>query len=255
MVPAFALRDISLGYLGFEVLRVDELVVPQGGMAFVIGPSGAGKSTLLETLGLMSDTFIKGGGGTPEFRIEGEAFAPATLWSAQRRRLADIRRERFSFIFQSTNLMPNFTIWENIRMASFSGDEPEEDVRARVGSLMDALNLPRHTLDKPAHAVSGGQRQRIAFIRAMVKDYSVLLADEPTGNLDPENAVILFEVLKKSVTDSGRTAVVVTHHVELAERFGDLVIELEPGARKELGGQDGAASPARLRTRTGAWDR
>jgi len=223
---AFHLKDLSLGYQGREVLWLDEVVVPQGRMVFVIGPSGAGKSTLLETIGLMSDTFITKEGTHPAFRIKGEAFAPERLWREDRGRLSLLRREHFSFIFQSTNLMPNFTIGENIRMAAFEHGENGAAADERIRELMDALQLPMGTLDKPAHAISGGQRQRVAFIRALVKDFSILLADEPTGNLDPENALILFHVLKDRVVASGRTAVIVTHHLELADRFGDVILEL-----------------------------
>lgn len=228
MAEAFNLTGVSLGYDGHVVLRVDELRIPKGCMTFVIGPSGTGKSTLLESIGLMSDTFVNDPSLKHEFWIEGERFDPATLWSTERHRLAQIRKERFSFIFQSTNLMPNFTVGENIRMAAFDHSEDGPAMHARIEELMQALHLPLDTLDKPAHAISGGQRQRVAFIRALVKDFSVLLADEPTGNLDPANAIVLFDVLKHQITAHGRTAVVVTHHLDLADRFGDLILELQP---------------------------
>ncbi|MEZ4808089.1 MAG: ABC transporter ATP-binding protein [Flavobacteriales bacterium] len=226
MVPAFHLKHLALGYDGTEVLRVPELVIPSGGMVFVIGRSGTGKSTLLESIGLMSDTFLRRPGVKPELHIEGSSFDPVALWDHDREQLARIRRERFSFIFQSTNLMPNFTIGENIRMAAFSHGMDEQATQDGIAALLEALGLPHGTLEKPAHAVSGGQRQRVAFIRALIKDFSVLLADEPTGNLDAANANTLFQVLKNEVTRRKATAVVVTHHLELAERFGDLILDL-----------------------------
>jgi len=226
MEAAFHLKALALGYGGKAVLRVSDLRIPRGRMVFVIGPSGTGKSTLLESIGLMSDTFVKEEGTGSELWIEGERFDPATLWHTGRKRLAEIRRQRFSFIFQSTNLMPNFTVGENIRMAASDQGGGDAAMQERIEELMLALHLPADTLDKPAHAISGGQRQRVAFVRALVKDYSVLLADEPTGNLDPANAVVLFEVLKAQVVMLGRTAVIVTHHLELADRFGDVILEL-----------------------------
>jgi len=226
MEPAFVLKDLQLGYGGQEVLRVDELVIPQGQMVFVIGKSGTGKSTLLESLGLMSNTFIRTATRKPELHIEGTCFDPLALWEGDQEQLSRIRRERFSFIFQTTNLMPNFTIGENIRMAAFSAELDEGVMQGRIAELLEILDLPADILDKPAHAISGGQRQRIAFIRALVKQFSVLLADEPTGNLDPANAVVLFQVLKDQLQQRKATAVIVTHHLELAQRFGDVVLDL-----------------------------
>ncbi|HMZ49852.1 MAG: ABC transporter ATP-binding protein [Bacteroidetes bacterium] len=227
MVPAFRLRDLVLGYGGRAVLESGVLDIPPGKVTCVIGPSGTGKSTLLETIGLMSDTFLSTTGPEAAFAIEGEDLDPRTLWATGRERLAAIRRERFSFIFQSTNLMPNFTIGENIRVAAH-GTGADGALEDRLAVLLDAMRLPRNVLDKPAHAVSGGQKQRIAFIRALVKDFSILLADEPTGNLDPDNSVALFSVLKAHLAERGRTAVIVTHHLDLAETFGDLVLAIEP---------------------------
>ncbi len=233
MVPAFRLRGITLGYHGNAVLESGDLEIPAGKVTCVIGPSGTGKSTLLESIGLMSDTFLPTTDSASLFEVEGERLDPHTLWSKDRERLSAIRRDRFSFIFQSTNLMPNFTIGENIRVAARTapGDNGLEE---RLLGLLDMMRLPKGILDKPAHAVSGGQKQRIAFIRALVKDFSILLADEPTGNLDPENSVALFRTLKENLAGRHRTAVIVTHHLDLAAEFGDMVLTIQPG-------QDGPA--------------
>lgn len=227
MDTAFSLRDLALGYNGRAVLETGTLDLPRGSIIYVTGPSGTGKSTLLESIGLMSNTFLPRRNGTERFSIEGEEFDPHALWSGDRARLSAIRRERFSFIFQSTNLMPNFTIGENIRIAAHA-ETTDAGLDDRIGALMDAMNLPRGILDKAAHAVSGGQKQRVAFIRALVKDFSILLADEPTGNLDPQNSVVLFRVLKEHLTARQRTAVIVTHHLDLAEEFGDMILRIEP---------------------------
>lgn len=244
MEPAFTLRNLHLGYRGQEVLHVTDLVVPSGGMVFIIGPSGTGKSTLLESVGLMSNTFLKVDGSKPLLSIEGTAYDPIALWAGPSDRLAAVRRERFSFIFQSTNLMPNFTIGENIRMAVQDEARSSEDLAGQIASLMESMHLPASLLNKAAHEVSGGQKQRIAFIRALVKRFSILLADEPTGNLDPANSVVLFRVLKEHLVALGRTAVVVTHHLDLASEFGDMILEIDPA--------NGTAMSATVRVRKSA---
>jgi ABC-type lipoprotein export system ATPase subunit len=227
MDTAFSLRDLALGYNGKAVLETGALDLPRGKVIYVIGPSGTGKSTLLESIGLMSDTFIPLPGRDAQLWIEGERYDPRALWNGDRSRLSAIRRERFSFIFQSTNLMPNFTIGENIRIAAHA-DGTVDGLDDRIHGLLDEMNLPRGILDKAAHEVSGGQKQRIAFIRALVKDFSILLADEPTGNLDPQNSVALFRVLKQQLAARQRTAVIVTHHLDLAQEFGDIILRIEP---------------------------
>lgn len=233
MDTAFSLRELALGYNGRPVLGIDTLDLPRGKVIYVIGPSGTGKSTLLESIGLMSNTFLHTPGGAPQLCIEGERYDPHALWKGDRSRLSAIRRERFSFIFQSTNLMPNFTIGENIRIAAHGAADMDGNTGGldeRINGLLDAMSLPRTILDKAAHEVSGGQKQRIAFIRALVKDFSILLADEPTGNLDPQNSIALFRVLKEHLVARQRTAVIVTHHLDLAEEFGDLILRIEPPA-------------------------
>ena len=227
MHTAFSLRDLALGYNGKAVLVTGALDLPRGKVIYVIGPSGTGKSTLLESIGLMSDTFLPSPGGDPQLWIEGERYDPRALWSGDRSRISAIRRERFSFIFQSTNLMPNFTIGENIRIAAHA-DGTMDGLDERIHGLLDEMNLPKGILNKAAHEVSGGQKQRIAFIRALVKDFSILLADEPTGNLDPQNSVSLFRVLKQQLAARQRTAVIVTHHLDLAQEFGDIILRIEP---------------------------
>lgn len=226
MEKAFDLRNARLGYGDRAVLEIADLSIPASGMVCLVGSSGVGKSTLLETLGLMSNTFMSTSNEST-FKLGGQVYDPAELWSGPATELARLRRDLFSFIFQSTNLMPNFSIGENIRMANMG--ELGEQFDQRVLHLLDQMDLPVEILRRSAHELSGGQRQRIAFIRALAKDFSVLLADEPTGNLDDRNARALFGLLRSEVVRQGRTALVVTHHLHLAEEFGDMVLEIQPG--------------------------
>lgn len=230
MPDALVLSNVSLGYGNRVVLEIPDLKVPAGGMICLIGPSGVGKSTLLEALGFMSNTFLHKPGVETEMWVGSDRFDPHALWAGPVAELAQMRRDKFSFIFQSTNLMPNFTIGENIRMG-YQGED-EAVFEQRVQELLDHMHLPLDILDRATHELSGGQRQRVAFIRALAKDFSILLADEPTGNLDQQNALSLFGLLRSEVVRQGRTALVVTHHIGLAEEFGDIILEIQPGTDK-----------------------
>jgi len=225
--PALSLHNLALGYDGRVVMDVRHMEVPSGGLVCVIGPSGVGKSTFLEGVGLMSNTFVMAPGAEPELAIAGERYDPQALWAGPVQKLAQLRRERFSFIFQSTNLMPNFTVGENIRMAHQGAGSADFD--QRVAQLMDRVGLPVALLGRATHQLSGGQRQRVAFVRALSKEFTILMADEPTGNLDHANAESLFGLLRSEVAQRGRTAVVVTHQLDLAEEFADLILDIVPG--------------------------
>lgn len=224
----FIFKNICFGYNGQTVVRIDDLQIPAQGMIFIVGPSGVGKSTFLESIGLMSNAFINFDTSNSIFAIGDEHINPVQLWKRDEYKLTEIREKSFSFIFQSTNLMPNFSILENILIAANFRPEVYGETIAEIKLMLKEMHLSEDILDRYPYEISGGQKQRVAFIRALVGEFSVLLADEPTGNLDLENSNALFKILKKHISQSNKAAVIVTHHLELAQMYGDMIIEIAP---------------------------
>jgi lipoprotein-releasing system ATP-binding protein len=226
---AFEIRELDLGYTkDAPVLRIPELLIERGQLTFILGPSGAGKSTLLETLGLMKSTFIAKQSSQMDFiASNGERISLLDKWSTDGDLAADLRNSYFSFIFQSTNLMPNFTLGENICFTGMLEGKTLGEVKPRALELMSELNLDKELFDQPAANASGGQRQRAAFVRALSKDFEVLFGDEPTGNLDKGNAISLFSLLKDHLKESNKSAVIVSHDTELSEKFADKIVEID----------------------------
>lgn len=227
------LRNIALGYApGRPVIEIPELLIPKGQMVFMNGPSGIGKSTLLEFMGLMSNTNLSGSLGSyaliesPDRRID-----LGGIWNRSDDEISMVRSQHFSFVFQSTNLMPNFTIGENMCFNLLVNGVEKKEAEAKVRSAMEALDLPQDLYHKSVTEASGGQRQRIAFVRAFSTSFSVLFGDEPTGNLDKGNAVRLLERLQRTIKDLQKTAVIVSHDQELSKEFGDLILNIVPGAQ------------------------
>lgn len=224
----FSIRKLQCEYThGQKVLYVDSLELPAGKLAFVIGRSGVGKSTFIETLGLMNRTIAN----LPETSI---MFSPhggimvelSQSWSLADVELSALRRQHFSFIFQNTNLMPNFTAGENMMMSLLIEGRTEQLARKTVYEMMESVSLPKSVFGKKVTEVSGGQRQRLAFVRAISADFSVLFGDEPTGNLDRKTSEELMAMLKDSLRGRKKSAVIVSHDLLLAEAFADLIIPI-----------------------------
>jgi ABC-type lipoprotein export system ATPase subunit len=208
---------------------LDELEIPAGRLVFVIGKSGVGKSTLLETLGLMNRTIV----AHPDTSLvmhntQGEEIELKDCWDWTNERLSHFRREHFSFIFQQTNLMPNFSAGENMAISLLIDGCSFAEAKREVLSVMDKLSLPRAIFDKKVTEISGGQRQRLAFVRAITSRFTVLFGDEPTGNLDPLTAEKLLTVLKDLVDEKNRTIVLVSHDLNLAAKFADYIMPITP---------------------------
>ena len=188
-----------------EVLRGVSLEVGKGEIVSIVGASGAGKTTLLQIIG----TLLPADGGEVEI-------AGTKLFGLNEKRTAEFRNRHIGFVFQFHNLLPEFSALENVMMPALIGGAKRKEAKQRAIELLEAVGLTDRADHKPAH-LSGGEQQRVAIARALINRPSVVLADEPTGNLDTHNRDeiqrLLFEVREKF----GQTIVMVTHDERLAE--------------------------------------
>ncbi|HET7722471.1 MAG TPA: ABC transporter ATP-binding protein, partial [Acidimicrobiales bacterium] len=195
-----------------------ELTVPGGGYLAITGPSGSGKSTLLALLG-----------GLERPQVGSVLVGDVDLARVGRRELADYRRATVGFVFQHFGLLETLTAAQNVELAgTLNGTSPGER-RRRARELLDAVGLAERAGHRPSR-LSGGERQRVAIARALVNDPKLLLADEPTGNLDDDAALMVIDLLEKVRADHSCTLVIVTHNRELARR-ADQRIPLDRGHR------------------------
>lgn len=190
-----------------QVLQGASLAVNPGEVVALVAPSGAGKSTLLHIAGLL-DTPDQG-----TVTIDGEDMTRLS----DRRRTA-VRRATVGFIYQFHHLLPEFTALENIVLPQLANGVAEKDATARAHTLLERVGVGDRAGHRPA-ALSGGEQQRVAFCRALANEPALLLADEPTGNLDPETSDKVFDTLMHLVRDTGLAAVIATHNLDLAARM------------------------------------
>jgi len=224
--PVLQLKGIEKAYKRGEagevvVLRGADLTLEAGQVAALVAPSGAGKSTLLHVAGLL-DTPDQG-----EVVINGQSMAKASD-----RRRTRMRREGVGFIYQFHHLLPEFTALENIVLPQLANGVSNSDANERAHALLTAVELSDRATHSPA-ALSGGEQQRVAFCRALANGPSLLLADEPTGNLDPDTSDVVFRTLMKVVRDTGLAALIATHNPALAERM-DMTFQLDAGTLTKI---------------------
>lgn len=211
------------------VLEIEHLAVPRGKKIFIVGESGIGKSTILETLGMMNNTIVPSADTRFVFcGPDGKEVDLASLWADRsEKRLSQFRLKNYSFIFQSTNLMRNFTAFENIAFTRMLQGYSEFHCFQRTRKVLAELGLDHITPDRLAQELSGGQQQRLAFARAILPDFTVLFGDEPTGNLDGENAKRVMEILSKKLDElNGASAIIVSHDMHLAVSFADVIVKI-----------------------------
>lgn len=218
--PIFKIENLVCSYsMNTEdaVLRVKDLVIEKGELIFLLGASGSGKSTLLETLGLMNNTLAEG--SIQFMSAEDGVVRYEDVWYGnQASSLSEVRKKYFSFIFQNTNLMENFTAYENICLSPMIQQGITQNQALDDATLlMEKVNLPIDQVGFETLSVnlSGGQRQRVAFVRALVSKYAVLFCDEPTGNLDEQNANELMRILREAISEDA-SVIVVSHDINLA---------------------------------------
>jgi ABC-type lipoprotein export system ATPase subunit len=231
--PIINISNLECAYDdGNLVLHIDELTIPRGKLVFIIGSSGIGKSTFLETLGLMNNTIKNSDEATVSFTdAAGEIIDITGLGRVgEARQLATHRLKYYSFLFQNTNLMPNLSAGENMCITQMLSGVKMHEAKEEVLNLMQKLGLDFDLFDAPVTGVSGGQRQRIAFIRAITAPFEILFGDEPTGNLDTITADKTMGVLKNVLSESGSTGIIVSHDIDLAQEFADMIVPIIPAA-------------------------
>ncbi|WP_299282599.1 ABC transporter ATP-binding protein [uncultured Tateyamaria sp.] len=219
--PVLELSDITKTYNKGAPNAVDVLLgitldVAPGEVVALVAPSGAGKSTLLHIAGLLD---------TPDTGTVALSGQNLTGQSDRRRTLA--RRADVGFIYQFHHLLPEFSALENIVLPQLSAGVSKAEAETRATALLDKVGVAHRAHHRPAE-LSGGEQQRVAFCRALANGPKLLLADEPTGNLDPTTSDQVFGALMTLVRDTGLSALIATHNLELAGRM-DRIVRLDAG--------------------------
>jgi ABC-type lipoprotein export system ATPase subunit len=230
--PVYHIKELACQYNASSepVLKIEELNIYEGEIVFFVGASGVGKSTLLETLGLMNNTIDFQRGGEFWFETKSKHEDLRDIWKRSEKELSKFRQENLSFIFQSTNLFPNLSAFENVLLTQIvEGKSYDEAAKGAKDMIREVFPNQKdyHEIVEDGKAItelSGGQRQRLAFVRAVISQYSILLADEPTGNLDWWNARNLINILVDKVKLKEGVTVIVTHDIDLATEYGDRIV-------------------------------
>ena len=209
-------RDFALGNEIVYVLKGIDLEIKKGEYVALMGPSGSGKSTLMNLLGCL-DTPTSG-----SYILNGKDVS-----QMQDDELADIRNKEIGFIFQTFNLLPRTTALDNVALPMIYAGHSKSERTTRATEVLKQVNLADR-MDHQPNQLSGGQRQRVAIARALVNKPSIILADEPTGNLDKKNSQIVFDIFQELAQEFKQTLLIVTHDNEFAART-TRIIEMEDG--------------------------
>ena len=192
------------GSLELQVLKNISFKVDKGEFLAIMGSSGSGKSTMMNILGCLDNQY------EGRYILDGIDISKST-----ENELSEIRNRKIGFIFQSFNLLPRLTALENVELPLVYSSIPKEERHKRANELLEMVGLKDRTHHRP-NELSGGQRQRVAIARALVNDPSIILADEPTGNLDSKSEAEIIEILQ-NLNKMGKTIVIVTHEPNIGE--------------------------------------
>jgi lipoprotein-releasing system ATP-binding protein len=218
--PVLTLKDLSRRYQSGEdelvVLDKVDLHIMPGEIVGLIGPSGSGKSSLLHAAGMLE----RPSGG--DVLIEGHSG-----WSANDEQRTGIRRNRIGFVYQFHHLLPEFDAIHNVALPALIAGRPRREALAEAERLLGVMGLQHRVRHQPAQ-LSGGEQQRVAIARAMINNPVLILADEPTGNLDPDTSTVVFGALSDLVRNEGAAALIATHNLELA-KYMDRVMAVDHG--------------------------
>ncbi len=216
-------ENIYKSFGDLAVLKGIDLEIPSGKIHSIVGSSGAGKTTLLQILGTLSNP------------SKGEIyFKNQKISDFSEKELARFRNKEIGFVFQFHHLLPEFTALENVCIPAFIAKQSKGKAENRAKELLDFLGLMDRLNHKPSE-LSGGEKQRVAVARALINNPSVILADEPSGNLDSNNRKDLHQLLFKLRDELGQTFVIVTHDDQFAEE-SDKIIHIKDG---RIDGKDG----------------
>jgi antimicrobial peptide ABC superfamily ATP binding cassette transporter ABC protein len=192
------------GSLELQVLKNISFKVDKGEFLAIMGSSGSGKSTMMNILGCLDNQY------EGKYILDG-----IDISKSSENELSEIRNKKIGFIFQSFNLLPRLTALENVELPLVYSSVPKEERHKRANELLEMVGLKDRTHHRP-NELSGGQRQRVAIARALVNNPSIILADEPTGNLDSKSEAEIIEILQK-LNKMGKTIVIVTHEPNIGE--------------------------------------
>lgn len=207
-----AAQGIHKSYGNIEVLKGVSCTIQQGEVISIVGPSGAGKSTLLQIIGTL-DRPDKDKAGRYMGTVSIDGIHPNRLSA---KKLSAFRNQMIGFIFQFHHLLPEFTAFENVCIPGYIAKSPKKVVEARAKELLNKMGLSSRTAHYPSE-MSGGEQQRVAVARSLINNPSVVLADEPSGNLDSSSADDLHNLFFELRQEFKQTFVVVTHNTQLAE--------------------------------------
>lgn len=209
-------KSFPMGGQELAVLKGLQLEIGRGEMVAIVGASGAGKSTFLHIMGMLD----RPTSGTVSF--DGQ-----DLFRLSEQQQAEFRNRRIGFVFQFHHLLPEFTALENVCLPAFIQKRPAEDVRREAAALLADVGLAKRIQHKPGE-LSGGEQQRVAVARALIQRPDLVLADEPTGNLDTHTGEALFSLMRDLNRRRGTTFVIVTHNEKLSAQ-ADRIIHMEDG--------------------------